>query len=397
MSEMTATRIASVATLTLLVAGVVLVLPWLWQTEVPGDLRLPEVRAEQVLDPEEVERRRDHARFLRLTALGALVAQFAGLLLLAGRTPSVRGPALVRAAQLGALAGAAVYAAALPFRLAALWWQRREDVVFLGYGRWAWEQLLPLGEFALVGALAGAIAVVFARTVGRLWWIPGSIALAAIAAAVILTQPLLTPRLDPVQRPTLTRAIAKLAERQGLEPPRVEVKRAAERTRIVNAAALGVGPTTRLVFWDTALKLPEPELRVLAAHELAHVARRHLWKGLAWFALLSVPAVFLISRLVRLDDPSQVPRAAFIAAVIALAVTPFANAISRRYEAEADWVALETTRDPQAARALLLDLSAASLGDPEPPFWSRQLFGTHPTLLQRLGMARAWDQPERND
>lgn len=395
MSEMTATRIAGLATITVLVALAAVMIPRLWATDVPGDLRLPQVRAGSYLTRAEIARRDHHAGFLRVAALLTLVAQLGALALLAHRRPRVRGRAFLQAAQLGALAGAAVFLAALPFRLAALWWERREGIVFLGYATWFWEQLQPLAEFVLVGAVAGAIAVALARRLGRRWWIPGAIAVIAMGVGVILAQPLLTPRLEPVKRPSLVRAIDGLAASEGLNTPKVEVKRVAERTRAINAAALGVGPTTRLVFWDTALQLSQPELQFLAAHELAHVARHHLWKGLVWFALLAVPAVFVLARLVRLDDPANVPRAALVAALLALAVTPFANAISRRYEAEADWIALETTRDPEAGRGLLLDLSAASLADPDPPWWSRQLFGSHPTLLERIAMTRAWEPRAR--
>ena len=33
------------------------------------------------------------------------------------------------------------------------------------------------------------------------------------------------------------------------------------------------------------------EVRFVVAHELAHVAREHLWKGVAWFALLALPVL----------------------------------------------------------------------------------------------------------
>jgi len=38
--------------------------------------------------------------------------------------------------------------------------------------------------------------------------------------------------------------------------------------------------------------------------------------------------------------------------VLLLAVTPFTNAVSRRYEAEADWRSLNATRDPASTQKL---------------------------------------------
>jgi STE24 endopeptidase len=59
-------------------------------------------------------------------------------------------------------------------------------------------------------------------------------------------------------------------------------------------------------------------------------------------------------------------------------------------EAEADWVALETTEDPDAARGLFEQFTLVALADPAPPRWSTLLFDTHPTMLDRVRMAEAW-------
>jgi STE24 endopeptidase len=59
-------------------------------------------------------------------------------------------------------------------------------------------------------------------------------------------------------------------------------------------------------------------------------------------------------------------------------------------EAEADWKALQVTRDPASLEQLMIGFSDTSLGDPAPPGWTQVLLGTHPTLADRVAMARAW-------
>jgi STE24 endopeptidase len=90
-----------------------------------------------------------------------------------------------------------------------------------------------------------------------------------------------------------------------------------------------------------------------------------------------------------------VPLAVLTVIVLQLALLPLANAISRRYEAEADWLALEATGDPEAARRLERRFSETSLADPDPPTWSYVLRSTHPSLLERIAMARAWEARRR--
>jgi STE24 endopeptidase len=85
-----------------------------------------------------------------------------------------------------------------------------------------------------------------------------------------------------------------------------------------------------------------------------------------------------------------VPLALLVAVALQMAATPAQNALTRRYEAEADWVALETARDPRAAKELHTELAETSLQDPDPPGWAFVLFDTHPTAMQRIEMVAAW-------
>ena len=66
------------------------------------------------------------------------------------------------------------------------------------------------------------------------------------------------------------------------------------------------------------------------------------------------------------------------------------NAVSRRYEAEADWRALNATRDPAVGDAALQSFERTSLEEPSPPLWDYLWLENHPTLMQRIAMAERW-------
>jgi STE24 endopeptidase len=59
-------------------------------------------------------------------------------------------------------------------------------------------------------------------------------------------------------------------------------------------------------------------------------------------------------------------------------------------EQEADWKALEVTRDPEALEGVMTAFVETSLSDPDPPGWVQLMTGTHPSLEDRVAMARAW-------
>jgi STE24 endopeptidase len=151
-----------------------------------------------------------------------------------------------------------------------------------------------------------------------------------------------------------------------------------------------------VILWDTLLdgRFGVGEVRVVIAHELGHVAANHVPKAIAWYALFAFPGTYLIARITRrrggMGRPEAVPLGLLVFVVLGLLASPVENAISRHREAEADWRALDATRDPAAASALFRRFVPLALDDPDPPLWDYVLRENHPTIVQRLAMAEAW-------
>jgi STE24 endopeptidase len=159
---------------------------------------------------------------------------------------------------------------------------------------------------------------------------------------------------------------------------------------------MGIGPSRRVVLWDTLVdgRFSEAELQVVIAHELGHLERNHIWKEVGWYALFAFPGAFLVARLTRrrggMGDPEAVPLSLLLLVVLGLLALPLQNAISRHLEAEADWMALRTTHDPAAATALFRRFVPTTLDEPDPSTVDYLLLENHPTIMQRIAMAQAW-------
>ena len=93
-----------------------------------------------------------------------------------------------------------------------------------------------------------------------------------------------------------------------------------------------------------------------------------------------------------LRDPANLPLAVLVVTLITLVAAPLQNEISRRYEAEADWRALQTTHDPASMTRLFKRFQETSLQDPNPPLWAYLWLENHPTLMQRIAMAERYEQ-----
>ena len=176
----------------------------------------------------------------------------------------------------------------------------------------------------------------------------------------------------------------------------IVVERVRRSTTLPNAEAAGMGPSRRVIVWDTLVdgRFTERELEVVVAHELGHLARHHIWKDVGWYALFAFPGAWAIARATRrrggMSLPPAVPLALLVLVVLNYLALPLQNAISRHMEAEADWMALRTTRDPAAAIGLFRRFVPTTLEEPDPSTFDYLLRENHPTLVQRIGMAEAY-------
>jgi STE24 endopeptidase len=398
---MTATRILRVATLA--VGGVIwaLAAAVLWRTKVPDDLQLPSLSEKSIFGSDLVHQAERYERFFNVNWVLGTVAGLAALAWMVRRGPRVARSLRLGPVNAGIILGAVtltvVWAVSLPFGLAAEWWQRRHGISTENYGSalaLAWGGLLTT---ILVGFVVLAGLLLLAKKVGAWWWLAATPLLVALFAALQLAIPyVLSIDTHPLRDPELVAQIRQLERREGAGDPPVREEKVSDRTTAANAYSAGIGPSERVIFWDTLLdgRFSDREVRFVAAHELAHLARNHISKSVGWFTLFIVPilgaAAFLTERRGGLRNPGTVPLALLAIVAVQLAALPLRNAITRRYEAEADWVALTATRDPGAARGLFRLFADTSLQNPSPPSWAHVLLDDHPSALERIEQAAAW-------
>ncbi len=379
----------------------------LWRTTVPDDLRLPELDQRAFFGERLLERSSHFERFLRVDWALATVAELAALAVFAWRGPRLaRGLPVGRIGKgliLGLVLLTILWAVGLPFGIAAQWWERRYGLSDAGYLEWLLAPWAELPVLVLSTCLLIAIVMALAGSrLGRYWWLPGAAVFAGIVAALTFVSPYIVPVGDTERvRGSLAQDARTLERREGVGDIPVDVEDVDDLTEQANAYATGFGPTSHVFLWNTLTDGPfsRAEIRVVLAHELAHVARNHILRGLAWFALVMIALAFVVEvatrRLGGIANPASIPLAALVLVAAQLVLLPFSTAISRRYEAEADWIALTSTKEPRAARRLFARFTRTSLQQPNPPTWDYVLLEDHPTIMQRIAMAEAYRKREQ--
>jgi STE24 endopeptidase len=392
-----------VATLTAVGVAWIVAAALLWQTTVPGDLQLPSLDERATFGAELVRDAEAYERFFYiLWALGTLVS-LAVLVWFVRRGPRLAaslGLGKVNAGIiLGVLVTTAVWAVSLPFFYAAAWWDRRHDISVEPWGLIVFEPWVELIALAFQAVLVLGILLLLAKRFAQHWWIGATAMILVLGVLLQLGLPYLDRIGSESPPPKLAATIDELERREGTGDLTVRVQDVDDQTTAANAYTFGVGPSRTVVFWNTLLdgRFTDDEVRFVAAHELAHQGRNHLWKGIAWATLIAAVLFGTVAVVTRrrggLRNPGAVPLAILTLAVLQLFVMPFSNAVSRRYEAEADWTALKATGDPEAARGLFTGF-AEDLADPQPPAWAEWIFGSHPSPLDRVEMAEAFRRRE---
>jgi Zn-dependent protease with chaperone function len=383
----------------------------LWRTEVPN-LQLSELDPRAYFSAEQLARIADYRRVTRALLLGSLVVQGAVLGVFAwkaaGLAEAVSGffqGRIRTGVALGVLVTLAIWLALLPLSYASHWWRRRYALSHQAYDGWLRDEAVSLAVQVVLVTLAVAAFMALATWLGRSWWLAGGPALALAGTVFLLVYPLVVQplfnRSEPLPDRELAAKIEELAREEGVTVKSVEVTDASRQTTAANAYVAGIGPTRRVVLFDTLLdgRFTQPEILSVSAHELAHVGRRHLWKGLGWFALIVIPCVAVLAWVTErrggLAEPAAVPLALVVAFALFVVTLPLSNAVSRRYEAEADWIALRTTNDPASFVQLERKLVLSGLADPAPPGWFSFAFATHPSAIKRIAMAEAFTYRSR--
>lgn len=268
------------------------------------------------------------------------------------------------------------------------------------------RSLLVAGVIAVVAALAFFGLV---RWQPQRWWLWGWTAFTALTAVLFFLYPIviapLFNRFTPLEDPDLEAGIRAVASDAGVRVDEVLVSDASRRSTVENAYVAGLGPTKQVVVYDTLLAAgDDDETLYVVAHELGHQLENHVLKNLALSSAGLLIGFLALAALARtgiwswtgadgLRDPAALPLLLVFATVATLVLLPLQNAVSRRFEARADEIALELTEDPATAIRVHRRLAFANLADLTPPAAAVWLLYSHPPVGDRIEAAMAFTRP----
>jgi STE24 endopeptidase len=251
-----------------------------------------------------------------------------------------------------------------------------------------------------MAAAAGAAVVAATRRYPRYWWAPaasGSVVFGALLAALapVVLDPLFND-FTALEEGETRSDVLELAAAAGVKVGEVYSVDASRRTTAANAYVTGLGPTKRVVLFDTMLdRYGRDEVRLVVAHELAHVRHRDVARNVAYVAIVAPAMALAVQRLSwalspQRGTPASLPALALAAALVSGPTGLIGNRLSRALERRADQFALELAGAPEAFVSFERAIALQNMADLEPPRWATQLLATHPPTAERIGAAVAF-------
>lgn len=300
----------------------------------------------------------------------------------------------------------------LPFNVLGFYQSRRWGMLAESYslGSWGSDYFFSTtveAFFLLVGTLFFWGLV---KGLPKIWWCVapvggGVFAILYATLAPLVLDPMMNRfvPLEQTQWSDLKPQLMELVAKAELSVQEILVMDASKRSTHSNAYFAGFGSTRRIVLYDTLLKrLSAAEIEAVLAHEIGHWENDHIVYGISlgvlglWFACWLVDWILLASlrqepwRAEFKHDPRLIGWLMLLIFLGQWLARPIENQISRRFERQADWRALELIDNPQFAMECEKRMAIDNQANVAPSPWNSWMFSTHPSTVERIETAKSW-------
>jgi STE24 endopeptidase len=349
----------------------------------------------------EIKRGARYARPQVALAMARAAVEIGALTLVVRRSPRWLPRPLRQSVVGGGVAGAglAVALSLPPLPLSAIARKRGMTVglVTQSWRGWAADLVKGAAIEAVIAGGAGAAVVAVTQRYPRRWWLPASVGSVLFGGALATVAPVVLDPLfndfTPLPEGETRSDVLELARAAGVKVGEVYSVDASRRTTAANAYVAGLGPTKRVVLFDTMLdRYTRDEIRVVVAHELAHVRNRDVIRGVAFAALVAPAATLAVQQLSwklspERGTPGALPALALAAAAVGAATGLIGNRLSRAIERRSDDYSLTLTGAPEAFISFERAIAIQNVADLDPPKWVTSLLATHPATAERIATA----------
>jgi len=254
---------------------------------------------------------------------------------------------------------------------------------------------------AIIIALVAAVGFWIVTVSPSFWWFWVWVSFVIFSLFMMYISPYVIDPLfntfTPIEDQELVCRIRLLLGKVGITVRRVFKMDASKRSRHTNAYFSGIGKVKRIVLYDTLLEsMDRDQILAVLAHEAGHWKRKHVAKIFVAAQAVSFFAFYAGFRILQTDVLGEwfevrhetffakLVLIGFIGGIVSLPVVPLSNYLSRKFEREADRVAVSMTGDKNAMIGALVKLSKDNLANLHPHPLYAAFYYSHPSVVRRI-------------
>lgn len=234
------------------------------------------------------------------------------------------------------------------------------------------------------------------------WWLYLGLLYIPFAIFINFIYPfLITPIFNTyssIEDESLKQEINLLLDNAGVADAEIYVLDKSKDTNTINAYMTGIYNAKRIVLWDTIFDLEEDEIVGIAAHEIGHYVKGHIWINIIISCVGTISLLFLVNQsalwvlknsagrfgFMNIANYASLPLLILLLNIFTLFTQPVGNYISRTMEKQADLYEISITENRDAAIRAMNKIYDQSLGIPRPSNIYKIWYNSHPTLEERI-------------
>ena len=264
---------------------------------------------------------------------------------------------------------------------------------------WLLAQLKSFVLILFLGSFASGSLLLCIQKYPNFWWLVYSILISCLFVFIFLFgQIVIAPlffNFEKLSDDKIQNILVSLKKRIGLNlQSDIWIMKTKKKGDYANAFVSGFGATRKIIITENILEYNPEEIESIVAHELAHQYFSHNLFLCVYKIISCVGAIYLFKLLLDSDyfyangldssSPNSIGIFFIFYSLLNFFISPFFLKVCRRMEFACDLFAFKHVSNQKSLISILNKLCIRNFCDPDPPWWIKIFFYTHPPFSERI-------------